>query len=56
VTFNRRREFSQEDVNLVQNLADSTAVAIANAQFIDGTQQAREDAEEANRTKSQFLL
>jgi signal transduction histidine kinase len=28
---------------------------IGNAQFIDETQQAKEDAEEANRTKSQFL-
>ncbi|MCH9017718.1 MAG: GAF domain-containing protein, partial [Chloroflexi bacterium] len=55
VAFDRHREFSEEEVNLVQNLADSAAVAIGNAKFIEETQQAREDAEEANRTKSQFL-
>ena len=55
VAFDRHREFSEEEVNLVQNLADSAAVAIGNAKFIEETQQARDEAEEANRTKSQFL-
>ena len=55
VQFDRAREFTEEDVNLVQNLADSASVAINNARFIEETQQAREDAEYANRTKSQFL-
>jgi len=48
-------EFTDDEVNLLQNLADSAAVAIGNARFIEETQHAREDAEEANKTKSQFL-
>ena len=55
VLFDHHRGVTEEDINLVQALADSAAVAISNAQFIDQTQQAREDAEEANRTKSKFL-
>ena len=55
VTFHRRKEFSDDEVNLVQNLADSAAVAINNARFIEDTQRARDEAEEANRTKSEFL-
>ncbi|MCH7841775.1 MAG: GAF domain-containing protein [Chloroflexi bacterium] len=55
VVFDHHREFTSEEVNLVQNLADSAAVAINNARFIEETEQAREAAEEANRTKSQFL-
>ncbi|MCH7738507.1 MAG: GAF domain-containing protein, partial [Chloroflexi bacterium] len=55
VVFDHHREFNDEEVKLVQNLADSAAVAINNARFIEETQQARDDAEDANRTKSQFL-
>ncbi|MCH8800173.1 MAG: GAF domain-containing protein, partial [Chloroflexi bacterium] len=55
VLYDHRQEFTDEEINLVQNLADSAAVAINNARFIEETQQAKEDAEEANRTKSQFL-
>ncbi len=55
VDFDNHRGFSDEDINLIQFLADSAAVPINNARFIDETQQAREDAEEANRTKSKFL-
>ncbi|MCI0897656.1 MAG: GAF domain-containing protein [Chloroflexi bacterium] len=55
VVYNTNRAFTDEEVNLVQNLADSAAVAINNARFIEETDKAREDAEEANRTKSQFL-
>ena len=55
VGFDHHRGITDEDINLIQSLADSAAVAINNAQFIDETQQAREDAEEANRTKSKFL-
>ena len=55
VSFLEHRGISDEEINLMQSLADSAAVAIINAQFIDETQQAREDAEEANRTKSKFL-
>ncbi len=55
VVFDKQRDFTEEEINLVQNLADSAAVAINNARFIEETQQARDEAEEANRTKSQFL-
>ena len=55
VVFDKHRGFSDDEINLIQSLADSAAVAINNAQFIDETQQAREDAEDANRTKSKFL-
>ena len=44
VTFHRRKEFSDDEVNLVQNLADSAAVAINNARFIEETEQARDEA------------
>ena len=52
VTFSWTREFTDEEMNLVQNLADSAAVAINNARFIEETEQARDEAEDANRTKS----
>ena len=55
VSFHEHRGISEEEINLIQTLADSAAVAISNARFIEETEQAREDAEEANRTKSQFL-
>jgi len=55
LAFDHHRGFTDEDISLIQTLADSAAVAINNAQFIDQTQQAREDAEAANRTKSKFL-
>ena len=48
-------DFPQREIQLLQTLADSAAVAIGNARFIEETQRAREAAEEANRTKSQFL-
>ena len=48
-------DFTDGEIQLLQNLADSAAVAISNARLIEETEQAREDAEEANRTKSQFL-
>ena len=48
-------EFGDTEAQLLQTLADSAAVAIGNARFIEETQRARDAAEEANRTKSQFL-
>ena len=39
-----RLDFADEEVNLVQNLADSAAVAINNARFIAETEQARDEA------------
>ena len=55
VIHKQHSEFTDEEVKLVQNLADSAAVAINNARFIEETERARDSAEEANRTKSQFL-
>jgi signal transduction histidine kinase len=55
ILFFEPHEFTDGEIQLLQNLADSAAVAISNARFIEETEQAREDAEEANRTKSQFL-
>ena len=39
VGFDHHRGITDEDINLIQSLADSAAVAINNAQFIDETQQ-----------------
>ena len=44
VQFDKTREFTGVDVNLVQNLADSAAVAINNARFIEETERARDEA------------
>ncbi len=55
INFFEPHDYTEIEVQLLQTLADSAAVAINNARFIEETQQARDDAEEANRTKSQFL-
>ncbi|MCI0844328.1 MAG: GAF domain-containing protein, partial [Chloroflexi bacterium] len=55
VIYYTQYDFPQREIQLLQSLADSAAVAIGNARFIEETQHAREAAEEANRTKSQFL-
>jgi signal transduction histidine kinase len=55
VIYQETRDFTDAEIQLLKTLADSAAVAIGNAQFIEETQHAREDAEQANRTKSQFL-
>ena len=55
VFFGEPHDFRDGEIQLLQSLADSAAVAIGNARFIEETEQARESAEEANRTKSQFL-
>ena len=44
VLFDLHREFTDEEINLVQNLADSAAVAINNARFIEEIEQARDEA------------
>ena len=54
VVFDHHRRFAEEDINLLQSLADSAAVAITNAQFIDQTQRAREEAEDANKELDAF--
>jgi signal transduction histidine kinase len=44
VVFDNTKEFTEEEINLVQNLADSAAVAIKNARFIEETEKARDEA------------
>ena len=47
--------FSHNDVQVLQTLAAQIAVAIQNAALFDTAQEARAEAEEANRLKTQFL-
>lgn len=47
--------FSKEDLRILTALAEQVAIAIRNAQLFHDAEQARHDAEEANRVKSQFL-
>jgi GAF domain-containing protein len=47
INFYRPHDFTEREVQLLQALADSAAVAIGNARFIEATQQARQEAEEA---------
>ena len=47
--------FSPNDVQVLQTLAAQIAVAIQNAALFDTAQEARAEAEEANRLKTQFL-
>ncbi len=47
--------FSPDDITILQTLADQIAVAIYNSQLFENVSQARQEAEEANRIKTQFL-
>ena len=47
--------FSDDDVRILRTLADQIAVAVRNSQLFKETQVAREQAEQANTTKSAFL-
>ena len=49
------REFSEEDVILVQLIADRVAHAIERARLLDAERLARAEAELANRAKMEFL-
>jgi len=51
--FDKTREFTDEEVKLVQNLADSAAVAINNARFIGETEHAKDEAEAREREATQ---
>jgi PAS domain S-box-containing protein len=48
-------EFSEQDEAILMQLAQLASVAITNAQLYQSTQEARADAETANRMKDQFL-
>ncbi|MEB3826717.1 PAS domain S-box protein [Phormidium sp. CCY1219] len=49
------REFSTEDLHLLELVADRIALAIDRAHLYDAEQQARTQAESANRLKDEFL-
>ena len=54
VVFDKTRDFTGEDANLVQNMADSAAVAINNARFIEETEQARDEATQLQEVTAQL--
>jgi len=49
------REFAQEEVDLIQQLANGAAVAIENARLFEEVQKKSQELEEAYKTKSSFL-
>jgi PAS domain S-box-containing protein len=49
------KRFAENDVRLLQLAADRVALAIEQRRFYEVEQQARRQAEEANRTKDEFL-
>ena len=49
------REFAQEEVDLIQQLANGAAVAIENARLFEEVQKKSQELEEAYKTKSAFL-
>lgn len=51
----RVQAFGDDDVPALQGLADQLAIAIRNAELFDAAQQARRQADQANRFKSIFL-
>jgi signal transduction histidine kinase len=51
----RANRFTDEEVAVLTTLAEQTAIAMRNAQLYSEAQAATEEAEEANRVKSQFL-
>lgn len=55
VQSDRTNAFSEDDVTVLQTLADQVAVAVDNARAYELAQKAVEDIREADRLKSQFL-
>jgi PAS domain S-box-containing protein len=51
----RPRRFTEDDVRLLQLVADRVALAIEHARIYEVERQARRQAEEANRMKDEFL-
>jgi len=49
------RDFTEDDVRLLQLVADRVAIAIERAQILEAEQRARAEAERANRAKMDFL-
>ena len=54
VLYDQHREFTDQEINLVQNLADSAAVAINNARFIQETEKARDEATQLQEVTAQL--
>ena len=49
------RRFDEDDVRLLQTVADRAAIAIDRARLLESERKARAEAEEANRLKDEFL-
>jgi GAF domain-containing protein len=54
ILFYEPHDFTDGEIQLLQTLADSAAVAIGNAQFIEQTQQARDEAEVREQDATQL--
>jgi PAS domain S-box-containing protein len=54
-TVKGRRRFDRKDVKLATELARRVALAIDNVRLLESAERAREDAQRANRAKSDFL-
>jgi PAS domain S-box-containing protein len=54
-TAESNRHFNEEDLAMAQALADRASLAVANARLYADAQGAREAAEQANRSKDEFL-
>ncbi len=55
IQFDRANAFNQDDLTVLQILADQIAVAIENARAYELSQKAYEEMKEVDRVKSQFL-
>jgi PAS domain S-box-containing protein len=55
VSTREARRFTENDLRLLQLVADRVALAIEQARLYDAEQKARTEAEEANRIKDEFL-
>jgi PAS domain S-box-containing protein len=54
-TAESRRRYGPQDLSLAQALADRVSLAVANAQLYAEAGKARDDAQQANRSKDEFL-
>ncbi len=50
------RHYTEDDVRIVEQLAERSAYAIQNAQLLDELSRAKDEAERANQLKSAFLV
>ncbi len=52
---NRQARFTEDDTRVLTSLAEQIGIAVRNAQLYTESQSAQQEAEKANRVKSQFL-